>query len=38
MEEIKGSYRVCWEDLTENEHFEKLDVDGRILLKCTLKI
>jgi hypothetical protein len=38
MGEIKFSYRVWWEDLTEREHFEKVDVDGMIILKWTFKI
>jgi hypothetical protein len=33
----KGSYRVGWEDLTERDRFEKVDVDGRIILKWTFK-
>jgi len=27
-----------WEDLTEREHFEMVDVDGTIILKWTFKI
>jgi hypothetical protein len=31
--ERRGSYRVRWQDLKEGDHFEDLDVDGRIILK-----
>jgi len=29
--------RNAWEILKENRHFETLDKDGRIILKCFLK-
>jgi hypothetical protein len=33
MGDRKVYYGVWWEDLTEREHFENVDVDGRIVLK-----
>ena len=33
----KGVYSVSWENLRETDHVEGLDVDGRIILKCTFK-
>jgi hypothetical protein len=28
---------LWWEDLRERDHFENVDVDGRIILKCIFK-
>jgi len=33
MGDRRGAYRVWWGDLREREHWEDVNVDGRIILK-----
>jgi hypothetical protein len=37
MGKSRGAHRLWCKNLKKKDHFEYLDVDGRIILKCILK-
>jgi hypothetical protein len=37
MGEGRGAYKVCWENVSEREHLEDIDVVGRIILNWIFK-